>query len=125
MSQFPWQPAYGRYSSSEGDEQIEALQTDVMRFMAIIGLCLMAIFSIVQSMPYQSADETPKEELHKLQADIASMHDEIKQLDKVIQQKKQLNQQLTQLEKALNKGLLTDVTHPNAISIKILGYENT
>jgi len=34
------------------------------------------------------------------------MHDEIKQLDKVIQQKKQLNQQLTQLEKALNKGLL-------------------
>ena len=39
MSQFPWQPAYGMsYSSAEGDEQIEALQTDVMRFMAIISL---------------------------------------------------------------------------------------
>jgi len=27
------------------------LQTDIMRFMAILGLCLVAIFSIVQSLP--------------------------------------------------------------------------
>ena len=27
------------------------LQTDVMRFMAIISLCLVAIFALVQSMP--------------------------------------------------------------------------
>lgn len=29
----------------------ESLQTDVMRFMAIIGLCLTAIFALVQSLP--------------------------------------------------------------------------
>lgn len=29
----------------------EALQTDVMRFMAIISLCLMAVFALVQSIP--------------------------------------------------------------------------
>ncbi|MCH7898310.1 MAG: hypothetical protein IIC62_03070, partial [Proteobacteria bacterium] len=27
------------------------LQTDIMRFMAILGLCLVAIFSLVQSLP--------------------------------------------------------------------------
>ena len=31
----------------------EALQTDVMRFMAIIGLCLMAVFALVQGIPVQ------------------------------------------------------------------------
>ena len=30
---------------------IDALQTDVMRFMSILGLCLMAVFALVQSMP--------------------------------------------------------------------------
>ena len=32
---------------------IEALQTDVMRFLSIIGLCLMAIFALVQGIPVQ------------------------------------------------------------------------
>jgi len=31
----------------------EALQTDVMRFMSIIGLCLMAVFALVQGIPVQ------------------------------------------------------------------------
>ncbi len=31
------------------------LQTDIMRFMAILSLCLMAIFALVQSMPLTSA----------------------------------------------------------------------
>jgi hypothetical protein len=31
------------------DAELEALQTDVMRFVAILGLCLAAIFSLVQS----------------------------------------------------------------------------
>ena len=31
----------------------DALQTDVMRFMSIIGLCLMAVFALVQSIPVQ------------------------------------------------------------------------
>jgi small-conductance mechanosensitive channel len=31
----------------------DALQTDVMRFMSIIGLCLMAVFALVQGLPVQ------------------------------------------------------------------------
>ncbi|HAJ91783.1 MAG TPA: hypothetical protein DCO71_04050 [Gammaproteobacteria bacterium] len=31
----------------------DALQTDVMRFMSIIGLCLMAVFALVQGIPVQ------------------------------------------------------------------------
>ena len=30
------------------------LQTDVMRFMAIISMCLVAIFALVQSIPVES-----------------------------------------------------------------------
>jgi hypothetical protein len=34
-----------------------ALETDVMRFMSIIGLCLMAVFALVQSIPVREADK--------------------------------------------------------------------
>ncbi len=37
----------------------EALQTDVMRFMAIICMCLMVIFSLVQSMPIHNKNNQP------------------------------------------------------------------
>ncbi|HEB97748.1 MAG TPA: hypothetical protein ENI96_15100 [Sedimenticola thiotaurini] len=36
---------------------IEMLHTDVMRFMAILGLCLAAIFALVQSIPAEQAAE--------------------------------------------------------------------
>ncbi|MDX1404159.1 MAG: hypothetical protein R3192_06465 [Woeseiaceae bacterium] len=35
------------------------LQTDVMRFMAILSLCLVAIFALVQSIPLAPKQETP------------------------------------------------------------------
>ncbi len=47
-------PAPYGYGSSEPDE-IVALQSDVMRFMAILGLCLMIIFALVQSLPQNTA----------------------------------------------------------------------
>jgi hypothetical protein len=34
----------------------DALQTDVMRFMSIIGLCLMAVFALVQGIPVQEQE---------------------------------------------------------------------
>ena len=40
------------WSRGGGQEDMEALQTDVMRFMAILGLCLAAIFSLVKSPDY-------------------------------------------------------------------------
>ena len=36
------------------------LQTDVMRFMAIISMCLVAIFALVQSIPLAQVEEPPK-----------------------------------------------------------------
>ena len=36
------------------------LQTDIMRFMAILALCLMAIFALVQSLPNGVPDAVPE-----------------------------------------------------------------
>ena len=41
------------------DAELEALQTDVMRFMAILGLCLAAIFSLVQSAEQEPQAPAP------------------------------------------------------------------
>lgn len=48
---------HARFSAAAGaaGSDIDALQTDVMRFMAIIGLCLMAVFALVQSIPEREA----------------------------------------------------------------------
>ena len=42
-------------TAAAAGSDIDALQTDVMRFMAIIGLCLMAVFALVQSIPEREA----------------------------------------------------------------------
>ena len=60
MSRSPF--AYPLNRSIEGDAGGAAdLQTDIMRFMAILALCLMAIFALVQSIPLapQPVPETP------------------------------------------------------------------
>ena len=44
-------------ASGAAGSDTDALQTDVMRFMAIIGLCLMAVFALVQSIPLQGPDK--------------------------------------------------------------------
>ena len=51
MSPLPWQMSYAASADLENSE----LQTDVMRFMAILAFCLVAIFAIVQSIPLQPA----------------------------------------------------------------------
>ncbi len=50
MSRPPWETSItaARYRSGE---DMEHLQTDVMRFMAILGFCLVAIFALVRSIP--------------------------------------------------------------------------
>ncbi len=48
--------AYPLTRGIDGDSGGAAdLQTDVMRFMAILGLCLVAIFALVQSLPMEAA----------------------------------------------------------------------
>jgi hypothetical protein len=59
-----------RYNATTGNtgSDTDALQTDVMRFMSILGLCLMAVFALVQSIPLQETvviqAESEQEELH-------------------------------------------------------------
>lgn len=51
--------AYPLTRGIDGDSGGAAdLQTDVMRFMAILGLCLVAIFALVQSLPMEATPET-------------------------------------------------------------------
>ena len=52
---YPWQPV-----SSAGDD-VEGLQADVMRFIAIFGLCLAAIFSLVREAEHEYAAAKPQE----------------------------------------------------------------
>lgn len=46
-------PAWG--IGGDDDTGMHALETDVMRFMAILAFCLLAIFALVQSVPWSAA----------------------------------------------------------------------
>lgn len=67
--------------SSTSANETEALQTDVMRFLVIICLCLMIVFALVQAIPVSDSSNAPKitnaELLHKdlelLQAQIVKL----------------------------------------------------
>ncbi|WP_405227159.1 hypothetical protein [Lentisalinibacter sediminis] len=57
MGRQPWtgSPFPG---AASGEGGMEHLETDVMRFMAILAFCLVAIFALVQSVPEQVAKRT-------------------------------------------------------------------
>ncbi|MEO0422885.1 MAG: hypothetical protein AAF184_11145 [Pseudomonadota bacterium] len=66
---YPYQGAAG----AEGGGGAEDLQTDVMRFMAMLGLCLVAIFALVQSLPATpTASEAPAEPVTVAQAPVVA-----------------------------------------------------
>jgi len=70
-------PATTRSTGSDTDE----LQTDVMRFMSILGLCLMAVFALVQSIPVQEQDRLRSQpELDTLQQAVALQQDRAHEL---------------------------------------------
>jgi hypothetical protein len=79
----PWQPrpmSFLGLSPGVSDD-VEMLQTDVMRFFAILCLCLMAIFALVKALPMAPAADTPtiakppnlKAEAEVLQKQIAAL----------------------------------------------------
>lgn len=53
MRRLPWERGFPAHYQSDGGG-LEELQTDVMRFMAILAFCLVAIFALVQSIPLGS-----------------------------------------------------------------------
>jgi len=67
------------YQDGGGDDrEIDQLQADVMRFMAILGLILTIIFALVQSLPFHSnnvAAEQPQ--VRKLQAQLTHLQSQI------------------------------------------------
>jgi small-conductance mechanosensitive channel len=77
---------YYRAAAGTGSDT-DALQTDVMRFMSILGLCLMAVFALVQSLPQQEAGPVQQEpERTQLHADIATQRQRAQVLKAELQQ---------------------------------------
>lgn len=78
-------------------DETEALQTDIMRFLAIICMCLMIVFSLVQSMPVAGTENRPKiQHRDMLVQDIQNLAEranrltrQLKILENQIQQKQQ------------------------------------
>ncbi|MGD8615512.1 MAG: hypothetical protein PVI91_07620 [Gammaproteobacteria bacterium] len=70
-----------KYTAATGSDT-DALQTDVMRFMSILGLCLMAVFALVQSLPlHETALARPEPEVQRLQQKIVSQQQRARALE--------------------------------------------
>ncbi len=68
-----------------GPDDAEALQTDVMRFLSIICMCLMIIFSLVQSMPVSSTANKPKIRNKTLvEHKVQTLEEKAKQLQQIL-----------------------------------------
>ncbi|MDJ0809926.1 MAG: hypothetical protein QNJ01_07480 [Desulfobacterales bacterium] len=52
-------PRFAYHRSPPSTDDIEMLQTDVMRFFAILCLCLMAIFALVKALPMSPPADRP------------------------------------------------------------------
>ncbi|OQY11951.1 MAG: hypothetical protein B6I31_04000 [Desulfobacteraceae bacterium 4572_19] len=92
-------------------DESEALQTDVMRFLAIICMCLMVIFALVQSLPVSEAENKPKmqskeileREIEILKENADKLKQDLVSLEKnVILKKKQVEQNSKEIIKQRN-----------------------
>lgn len=71
------------YQHSDGHLEIASLETDIMRFLAIIGFCLMIIFALVQSIPVSSSEVPLKEaefEKQKYKEQVNQLNDRLNTL---------------------------------------------
>ncbi|MBT8368937.1 MAG: hypothetical protein KJP23_29950 [Deltaproteobacteria bacterium] len=88
-------PMFHFHRTPNQPDDVEILQTDVMRFFAILCLCLMAIFALVKALPMAPADDGPKiSEPDDLRKEAQSLQFEIVAL------KKKLAETHTQLDAA-------------------------
>jgi hypothetical protein len=84
-------------------DEAEALQTDVMRFLAIICMCLMIVFSLVKSMPVSSHQNKPKmheadmqvQEVAVLKETAQQLSQEIERLERETARRKQTLEEMT------------------------------
>lgn len=74
---------YARFltTSAAAGSDTDALQTDVMRFMSIIGLCLMAVFALVQGIPVQEPGKPAQaQQAARMRADIRAQQQQLREL---------------------------------------------
>jgi len=69
----------GRTMRGAAVSDTEALQTDVMRFMAIIGLCLTAIFSLMRSIADPAENTSATIEIQELQQQLSQVQTQLAQ----------------------------------------------
>ena len=98
-----------RYTAAAGTtgSDTDALQTDVMRFMSILFLCLMTVFALVQSVPLQEKSRSrPEPELEKLHQAIAFQQERARLLQADLQrlttQTQSAKQRNTRAQQALS-----------------------
>jgi small-conductance mechanosensitive channel len=94
-------------------DDTEALQTDIMRFLSILGFCLMIIFALVQSLPPPSTTTPAPQaiseamlthQIESYQAQVAQLKQQLEALQAAHQQQKQQwQQQLNQSQQRLNQ----------------------
>jgi hypothetical protein len=85
-------------SASAAGSDTDALQTDVMRFMSIIGLCLMAVFALVQGIPVQEPGKPAQAvQAARVRQEIQAQQQQLRELQaelEVLKSEKDRTQQL-------------------------------
>ncbi|CAG35948.1 hypothetical protein [Desulfotalea psychrophila] len=69
-----------RFRHNQGSDETETLQTDVMRFFAIICMCLMVIFALVQAIPLQPQNSRPELETKTSPQEVEDLKEQLAQL---------------------------------------------
>jgi len=95
-------------TSPYGDAENETLQTDIQRFMAIIGFCLMAVFALVQALPVTGSNQTTKIEdlrqrIDRQKAALKNLMSENERLIKDVEQMAQYKEIARSLQKQLSR----------------------
>ena len=96
---------YPSMSATAGSDT-DALQTDVMRFMSIIGLCLMAVFALVQGIPLQEPGKPAQpSQPARLRQEISLQQQQLRELQAELQALKSSMVRTQQRLTAANKHL--------------------
>ena len=99
---------YAKYPPTSGaaGSDTDALQTDVMRFMSIIGLCLMAVFALVQGIPLQEPGKSAQpSQPARLRQEIRQQQQQVRELQAELQVMKSAMNRTQQVMTAAKKRL--------------------
>lgn len=90
------------YRAAGSDSELEALQTDIMRFMAILGFCLMVIFALVQAIPPSSnasqliIEETLVSQVEALKQEAEELSQQVEKNRKTLRKQKRVLEEVKQ-----------------------------